>query len=86
MRCINNEAGYLQAFVDGVQVYQNWQRGTSYNADAPYFKLGIYDGPHNADFGTKSARFRNVRRYSGQNAYNEFLAEPPQPPQRMVGA
>jgi hypothetical protein len=85
MRCINNTTGYLQVFVDGVQVYQNWQRGTSYNGDGPYFKLGIYDGPHNADFGTKSARFRNVRRYTGIGAYSEFLAQPPLPLQRMVG-
>jgi len=85
MRCINNTTGYLQAFVDGVQVYQNWQRGTSYNADAPYFKLGIYDGPHNADFGTKSARFRNVRRYTGVDAYSLFLGQPPLPPRRLVG-
>lgn len=84
MRCINNTTGYLQAFVDGVQVYQAWNRGTSYNGDGPYFKLGIYDGPHNADFGTKSARFRNVRRYAGLGAYSEFLAVPPLPPQRMV--
>ena len=85
MRSINNTTGYLQAFVDGVQVYQNWGRGTSYNADAPYFKLGIYDGPHNADFGTKSARFRNVRRYSGVTAYSEFLDAPPLPIKRLVG-
>ncbi len=85
MRCINNTTGYLQVFVDGVQVYQNWQRGTSYNADAPYFKLGIYDGPHNADFGTKSARFRNVRRYTGVDAYSLFLGNVPLPPKRLVG-
>jgi len=84
MRCVNNTTGYLQAFVGGVQVYQNWQRGTSYTADAPYFKLGIYDGPHNADFGTKSARFRNLRRYSGATAYGEFLSAPPLPARRRV--
>jgi len=85
MRCINNTTGYLQAFVDGVQVYYNWQRGTNYNADAPYFKLGIYDGPHLANFGTKSARFRNVRRYTGVDAYSLFLGNVPLPPKRMVG-
>lgn len=85
MKCLNNAAGYLQAFVDGVQVYQRWNRATSYNADSPYLKLGIYDGPHNADFGTKSARFRNVRRYSGIEAYSEFLDAPPLPIKRLVG-
>jgi len=85
MRAINNTTGYLQAFVDGVQVYQAWGRGTAYNADAPYLKIGIYDGPHAANFGTKSARFRNVRRYTGVDAYSLFLGQPPLPPKRMVG-
>jgi hypothetical protein len=86
MRCINNTTGYLQAFVDGVQVYQNWQRGTSYNADVPYFKLGLYDGPHNADFGTKSARFRNVKRYTSPNGYSDFLNNVPLPPKHLIQA
>lgn len=79
-------AGFLEAFVDGVQVYKNWFRGTGYATDTPYFKLGLYDGPHLANFGTKSARFRNLKRYHGVGGYGEVLPTgTPLPKPRLVG-
>ena len=85
MRCINNNTGYIEFFCDGIQYVKITGIGTCYNADVPYLKIGIYDGPHLANFGTKSARFRNVRRYTGVDAYSLFLGQPPLPPRRLVG-
>lgn len=77
--------GFLEAFVDGEQVFKRWGFGTGYETDTPYFKIGMYDGPHAADFGTKSVRFRNLKRYHGVGGYNEVLGTPPLPPKRLVG-
>lgn len=74
-----SNTGFLEVYVDGRQIYKNWGRPTAYVGDAPYFKLGIYDGPHNADFGTKSARFRNLKRYSGVGGYAETIGTVPYP-------
>lgn len=82
---INNNTGFMEAFVDGVQIYKSPPRGTAYNLDTPYFKLGIYDGPHLANFGTKSARFRNLKRYSGNGGYADILGKPPAPQKRKIG-
>ena len=78
--------GYLEAFVDGEQVFKNWFLGTGYATDTPYFKLGLYDGPHAANFGTKAARFRNLKRYHGVGGYEEVLGVVPLPPKRLVGS
>jgi len=77
--------GFLEAFVDGEQVFKRWGFGTGYATDTPYFKVGLYDGPHAANFGTKAARFRNLKRYHGVGGYNEVLGTPPLPPKRLVG-
>lgn len=82
---INNNTGFMEVFVDGIQIYKKWNYGTAYNADAPYFKLGIYDGPHLLGFGTKSARFRNMKRWSGPAALSAFLIEPPRPKLKLTG-
>jgi len=76
----------MEVFVDGVQIYKNWNLATAYTADTPYFKLGIYDGPHLANFGTKSARFRNLKRYSGNGGYSDVLdSGVPLPPPNKLG-
>jgi len=86
MKCINDKTGYVEFFIDGKQYAKISNRGTSYNADAPYFKIGIYDGPHNADFGTKSVRIRNVKVWSGVGSWEETIGQIPEHPQRLVSA
>lgn len=86
MKCINDKTGYIEFFMDGKQYVKVSNRGTSYNGDAPYFKIGIYDGPHNADFGTKSVRIRNVKVWAGVGSWEETLGQIPEHPQRLVSA
>lgn len=86
MKCINDKTGYLEFFIDGKQYVKVSNRGTSYNADAPYFKVGIYDGPHAANFGTKSVRIRNIKVWSGVGSWEETLGQIPEHPQRLVSA
>lgn len=71
--------GFIQLVVNGKQMYQNWQLGTAYTGDAPYFKLGVYDAPHAADFGTKTIRHRNLKRYSGSDSIAAMFGEIPKP-------
>lgn len=78
--------GFIEAFVDGVQVHKRANVKTAYTADAPYFKMGVYDGPHLEDFGTKAAYFRNLKRYSGSAGYAELLNDAPRTPNNFVGA
>lgn len=82
----NTGAGMLEATLNGRQVFKENNIHTAYASDAPYFKLGVYDGPHLADFGRKTARFQNVRRYSGFAGYSDILLPPgvPQPMPRRV--
>jgi len=86
MKCINDKTGYLEFFIDGKQYVKISNRGTSYNGDAPYFKVGIYDGPHAANFGTKSVRIRNIKVWSGIGSWEETLGQIPEHPQRLVSA
>jgi len=86
MKCMNNATGYLEFFIDGKQYVKISNRGTSYNGDAPYFKIGIYDGPHTANFGTKSVRIRNIKVWSGVGSWEETLGQIPEHPQRLVSA
>ena len=76
----NNDNGILEAFVDDMPVYRVFSRGTCYNSDAPYLKLGIYDGAHTNSFGAQqAARFRNVKIWSGAGAdYETVMSMPPQ--------
>ena len=83
----NNDTGFVEAFVDGVPIYRIWSRGTCYNSDAPYWKLGIYDAQHLNAFGSQlSVWFKNLVIYSGSGGtYHAMLGTEPQPwPSQLV--
>jgi len=71
--------GFMAAFCDGKQVYSGWSKATCYTSDAPYFKIGIYDAAHLANFGTKSVYIRNLKKYLGGASFNEILLGLPRP-------
>jgi hypothetical protein len=74
----NTSTGLLDFYIDGVCVYRLATRGTAYNLDAPYFKCGVYDGPHLEDFGTKACYVRNVSKYTGNlDGYATVLGQVP---------
>jgi len=75
----NTSTGFIEVYVDGKKIYGAFNLATCYNSDAPYFKLGIYDGPHLANFGTKSAYFRNLKRWTGNSSFGDMMGEPPKP-------
>lgn len=73
----NADTGMLEFYQDRKPVAKIFNRGTAYNLDTPYFKMGVYDGPHNADFGTKAAYFRNLKIYSGNDGYTTVMGSTP---------
>jgi hypothetical protein len=77
--------GFLEAFLDGRQIYKTTGRGTAYVDDLPYAKVGIYDAPHAADFGTKAIRYRNLKRWSGSGPYSTVLGDAPRSRKLLVG-
>ena len=79
-------SGFIEAFVDGIQVCKRANIKTAYTGDAPYFKLGIYDAPHLANFGTKAARFRNLIRASGSDGYTALMNGVPTGPMTYINS
>jgi len=82
---MNNTTGFLEVFINNISVHRRFDQGSAYNADAPYFKLGVYDAAHNLGFGTKTAYFRNLKMYRGVESYSVALGRGPKPRPRMVG-
>lgn len=57
----NAGLGELSVFVNRVALVKRLRIGTAYNADAPYLKLGVYNGQSLTGYGERSALYRNVR-------------------------
>jgi hypothetical protein len=81
---LNTPAGFLEVFVNNISVHRRFDQGTAYNADTPYFKLGVYDATHNLGFGTKTAYFRNLKLYRGVESYSVAMGRGPKPRPRMI--
>lgn len=76
--------GVLEVFIDRVPVLRQYNRATGYTADQPYLKVGVYDTFHSASFGTRLARYRNLKIYRGISSYGEVLGGRPLLPRALV--
>lgn len=82
---INDDTGYFELSIDGVAYYRNFNHGTAYNLDTPYFKLGLYDSNHDIDYGAScAAHYRNLNIYLGSQTYASVLGQPPVSPQLLL--
>ena len=69
--------GFREVFVNRVPVYRRWNVATAYDdVTGPYFKLGIYNTSGGLS-GDKYAYFRNLKRWSGNNGYQDVLGGVP---------
>lgn len=67
-------AGFIELIVDNVNVWNTSSIGTAYTADAPYWKLGVYDAAHLNNFGnSRRAYFKNLNIYQGNDSYETIL-------------
>jgi len=72
--------GFREFFIDRVPLFRQFNVATHYvDAVGPYLKIGVYDFYHLGGFGTQSARFRNVKVWSGNDGYQTVMGGPPLP-------
>ena len=69
--------GFRELFIDGVPVFRQFNVPTHYiDVVGPYFKLGLYNHGHVAGFGTRTARYRNVGIWTGNDGYSTVMETP----------
>lgn len=73
----NAGAGTMEFYLDRRPVFKEIINGTAYNADAPYLKLGVYNGPHLTGYTKRQAMYRNVRTFSSGDSLYDVLGGPP---------
>lgn len=80
-----NNTGFREFFLNRVPLFREFNVGTHYvDAVGPYFKLGLYDAFHRGSFGSRTAMFRNVKIYSGNDGYQTVMGGTPLPTKQML--
>lgn len=66
--------GFIELLIDREPLYKRFSTPTHYaDASGPYLKLGVYDYYHIGSFAEKTAYFRNVSIWSGNDGYQQVL-------------
>lgn len=66
-------------------IFREYGVPTEYdNVLGPYLKIGLYDGYHWGDFGTKTAYFSDVKIWTGNDGYGTIMGGVPVSPLRHV--
>lgn len=80
-----NTTGFREFFINNVPILRQFNLPTHYDdLNGPYLKLGTYDFYHSGGFGTKTAYYRNIKIWSGNDGYTSIMGSPPRPPIRML--
>ena len=67
-------SGFIELLIDREPLYKRFSTPTHYaDASGPYLKLGVYDYYHIGSFAEKTAYFRNVSIWSGNDGYQQVL-------------
>lgn len=75
-----NKRGFMEFSYDGKMVGKDYLRPTAYDdVLGAYVKFGLYDIAHNPTFGNRSAYFRNLKRYDGDESWVTTLRNIPGP-------
>jgi len=78
-------SGLIELFIDRTPVYKRFGIATHYiDANGPYLKLGVYDYYHVGSFLEKTAYFRNLRIWSGNDGYQQVMGGLPESKKLMV--
>lgn len=77
--------GFREFFINRVPIFREYGVPTEYdNVLGPYLKIGLYDGYHWGDFGTKTAYFSDVKIWTGNDGYGTVMGGVPVSPLRHV--
>lgn len=70
--------GFREFFINRIPIFREFGVATEYdNVLGPYLKIGLYDGYHWGDFGVKTAYYRDVRVWSGNDGYQTVMGGVP---------
>ncbi len=71
--------GFRELFINKTPVYKQFGIATHYtDINGPYLKLGVYDYYHVGSFLEKTAYFRNVRVWTGNDGYQQVMGGVPE--------
>lgn len=76
VRWDNAATGFFDLYHNKSPLYRVASRGTAYNSDAPYPKLGIY-ASGSTGFGQRTAYYRNFAHYRGLESFNDIFGDVP---------
>ncbi|HEU5047188.1 MAG TPA: heparin lyase I family protein [Rickettsiales bacterium] len=77
-----NSNGFREFFIDGQPLFRQYNVATTYNDlgnGGNYFKVGCYDGTHNARFGSCQMYVRNANCWTGNDGYQQVMGRLPLP-------
>lgn len=78
VKWINDASGFFDLYLNRSPLYHVRERGTAYDSDAPYPKLGIYASGASG-FGTRTAYYRNFSHYRGAaDSFSTVMGAVPQ--------
>jgi hypothetical protein len=70
--------GFRHFYVDRQPVFKETNIPTCYDdVTGNYLKCGVYDATHNAQFGTATAFYRNIKVYSGNDGFETAMGGNP---------
>jgi hypothetical protein len=79
VRWVNASTGFLDLYLNQRPIFRVQSRGTAYNSDTPYPKLGLY-ASGSTGFGTRMAYYRNFAHYRGAaESFATVMSTTPRP-------